>query len=483
MEIIPAKGLLSPASIYPPPLLFPDCYLNLPDCPYPRTSASFLANVISGWNIPTTQTDQSDISNFKKCDLQIAKVTLTITDGVTTGSSAMTHRMGVTEISIGTSQVYKKYIHYVNQNTTGYSSDKETITASANFDGNKPYLYNSKYYYIINGSASFATTSTGIKTWSSFTLSPAAGSVATKTISPTATYTNNNYYYETWAYSFKNSIQSTTVTKGKKYFYEVWGACGGGYGQHRHPEGGYSCGFKTFSGSGNQTLYIVTGGRGKCCYDTSASEYNHYDTTGAYESYNGGGKNADYTQGGTRIGSGCSAGGATHIGLKSGLLTAFKSDYSSNLLVVAGGGGCNGGAYELLQPTSPHSVGGGTNGADCRYSGTGGSLVWAYVGARGASAGSNGIVKGTFGQGASGNAKSMGSGGGGFMGGNSGVNTNCPGGGGSAYIGGLDSSGRYTLDGNSEVPAPGGGTQHGNGYTATTGGHGYAMISLCPVED
>ena len=413
------------------------------------------------------------MGNLKKSDLQIAAVTTT---GSTTKAFSMAHQMGLVSMTIGTSQVYKKYIHYVNQGTTGYSSDKVTITASSKFGTNIPYSYDSKYYYITNGSATFETTSTGITKWSSFSLSPSEGCYIQKSIVPTATY-----YYETWAYSFKNSVQSMNVTKGKKYFYEVWGACGGGYGAHRHPEGGYSCGYKTFSGSGNQPIYIVTGGRGKCCYETA--DLNHYSSIGASESYNGGGKNYGYSTSESPYRSASpSAGGATHIGLKTGLLTAFKSDYATNLLVVAGGGGCNGGSYELLNPTSPHSVGGGTNGANCRYS-NGGGFSWAYVGARGASLGSQGAVKGSFGQGASGNVLRMGSGGGGFMGGNSGVNDSCPGGGGSAYIGGLDTSGRNTQDGNSEVPAPGGGTQHGNGYTSTTEGNGYAMISLCPIED
>ena len=431
---------------------------------------AFFANVVTSWPIASNQSTEA---NFKAQDLQIAALNGDHFD--------MVHKMGLAQITMSTSQVWKKYIHYQNQGTTGYSSDKVTVPASTNFATNLPYLYSSKYYFIVKGSATFSTSATGIRKWGSFTLSPAARALAKKTITPTATYTSNNYYYETWAYSFRNTVQSLSITKGKKYFYEVWGACGGGYGSHRHPEGGYSCGYKTISGSGSQTLYIVTGGRGKCCYNSDDPQRNHYSTTGAYESYNGGGKNLGYSASASPRGSyGCSAGGATHIGLKTGLLTAFKSDYSTYLLVVAGGGGCNGGYYELLNPTSPHSVGGGTNGADCRY---GSPFVWAYVGARGSSPGTDGAVKGTFGQGASGNAVSMGSGGGGFMGGNSGINSSCPGGGGSAYIGGLDASGRSTLNGNSEVPAPGGGTQHGNGYTSTTGGHGYAMVSLCPIED
>ena len=430
---------------------------------------AFFSNVVTNWPVSGSQSTEA---NFKLQDLQIASLS--------GNQFEMVHKMGLAQMTMNTSEVWRKRITYVNEsNSVGYSPEKVTVPASTNFATNIPYLYDSKYYFIVKGSATFSTSATGIRKWVGFTLSPAAGALAKQTITPTATYTSNHFYFDTKAYSFKNSVQTMTVTQGRKYFYEVWGACGGGYGSHRHPEGGYSCGYKTLTGSGTQTIYIVTGGRGKCCYNTNDPARHHYDTTGSYESYNGGGKNLEYSISASPAGaSGASAGGATHIGLKTGLLTAFKSDYSTNLIVVAGGGGCNGGSYKLIEP-SPYSVGGGTNGADCVY----GNSITALVGARGGTRGTQGAVKGSFGQGGSANASSMGSGGGGFMGGNSGIDSACPGGGGSAYIGGLDASGRYTYDGNTEVPAPGGGTQHGNGYTSTTGGHGYAMISLCPIED
>ena len=439
---------------------------------------AFFANVVSSW---TPASNQSTEANFKAQDLQIAALNGDHFD--------MVHKMGLAQITMSTSQVWKKYIYYVNQNSYGYSSDKVTVPASTNFATNLPYLYSSKYYFIVKGSATFSTSATGIRKWAGFTLSPAARALAKKTIMPTATYTSNNYYFQTRAYSFKNSVQTMAVTGNKKYFYEVWGACGGGYGAHRHPEGGYSCGYKTFAS--NTTIYIVTGGRGRCCSTVSSDTYSTYPdliyhyvvSASSAESYNGGGKNLYYPTTGS---AGASAGGATHIATASGLLSQLSSNRTS-ILLVAGGGGCNGGSYELIVPTSPYSVGGGTNGGDASYSkGDGsGTFITAQVGARGTSAGTGGAVKGTFGQGASANTYTMGSGGGGYIGGNSGVDNRCPGGGGSGYTGGLD-SGTSCLNGNSTVPYPSGGTMHGNGYVPSnklTSGNGYAMVSLCPIED
>ena len=439
---------------------------------------AFFANVVSGW---TPASSQSTEANFKLQDLQIASLS--------GNQFEMVHKMGLAQMTMNTSEVWRKRITYVNQsNIVGYSSDKVTVPASTNFSTNIPYLYDSKYYFIVKGSATFSTSATGVRKWSNFTLSPVAGALAKKTITPTATYTSNGFYFDTKAYSFKNSVQTMTVTQGSKYFYEVWGACGGGHGAHRHPEGGYSCGFKTLSGSSTQTIYIVTGGRGRCCESSTTSVYNectiyHYPgvATGDHDGYNGGGKNYGYPG---NI-SACTAGGATHIATTTGKLSELSSSANrQKILLVAGGGGCNGGGYELLVPTSPHSVGGGTNGGDCRYSGEDG-FVTALVGARGETPGTQGAVKGTFGQGGSGNVAGMGSGGGGYMGGNSGIEYRCPGGGGSGYTGGLD-SGTSCLNGNSTVPYPSGGTMHGNGYDPSntiTNGNGYAMVSLCPIED
>lgn len=88
-------------------------------------------------------------------------------------------------------------------------------------------------------------------------------------------------------------------------------------------QGGYSYG--TFKIVSDTTVYICVGGQGKMYSSTSGG-------------YNGGG-NSHYYSGSDGTGCGGSGGGATHIGLKNGILTTFANDYSTKLLLVAGGGG------------------------------------------------------------------------------------------------------------------------------------------------
>ena len=133
-------------------------------------------------------------------------------------------------------------------------------------------------------------------------------------------------------FDYTGAVQSITLTPGK-YKLECWGAQGGdgtNYSSTGLPytggKGGYSSGILNIIDSG--TLYIVCGSAGSTVANIS-------------NTYNGGGGsgNTNYQAG--------SGGGATHIGLKEGLLTTFSSDYASKLLLVAGGGG--GGKADMAQ--------------------------------------------------------------------------------------------------------------------------------------
>lgn len=93
----------------------------------------------------------------------------------------------------------------------------------------------------------------------------------------------------------------------------------------------------------NTKLYVCVGGQGS-------------SVTGGY---NGGGYGNFKDKTNYRAGGG---GGATHIGLKNDILKNYKSDYASNLFIVAGGGG--GGGHNCN----------GANGY-VPYGGTGGGLV------------------------------------------------------------------------------------------------------------
>ena len=195
--------------------------------------------------------------------------------------------------------------------------------------------------------------------------------------------------------------QTYTVPQTGVYKLEVWGAQGGGTSGGY---GAYSTGVVNLTGG--DILYLNVGGQG-------------VNTTGGY---NGGG---------TAKTNGYGGGGATHIAIKSGLLSTFSSDTSS-LLIVAGGGGGQG-------KSGAGGAGGGINGnkgvdGECtNKAGGGGSQT-----AGGTCVESGYCNVGTFGLGGIGaGGNSGGAGGGGLYGGGSGTGGGCygGGGGGSGYIG------------------------------------------------
>lgn len=217
-------------------------------------------------------------------------------------------------------------------------------------------------------------------------------------------------------FDYTGSIQSIELNPGQ-YKIEAWGAQGGSYNNNYYGGyGGYSVGTVNFSSK--TTVYIVVGG--------TASSI----TKGGFNGGGNGGDNYLNAYGG---------GGATHIGLKSGLLTDFSNDFSSKLLMVAAGcgGSVDGTRYQKSKWNSIGGCGGGMNGEKGKFElkpdriGEGGTQN------SGGKAGYNWNGTGSFGQGAncpnpSGNNSGAG-GGGGFYGGGSGGNSG-PGGGGSGYI-------------------------------------------------
>lgn len=242
-------------------------------------------------------------------------------------------------------------------------------------------------------------------------------------------------------FDYTGSVQTATLAPGR-YKLECWGAQGGdgtNYSSTGLPytggKGGYSSGILNIIDSG--TLYIVCGSAGSTVANTS-------------NTYNGGGGsgNTNYQAG--------SGGGATHIGLKEGLLTTFSSDYTSKLLLVAGGGGGGGNC-------SIGGAGGGISGVqpktstqyESRTSGIAGTQTSGYL----------------FGQGQGGNGQNYaGGGGGGFYGGGQGDNST-GGGGGSGYINTSLLTNCTTTAGDTSFPSPSGSTEtghSGNGYVRIT---------------
>ena len=241
-----------------------------------------------------------------------------------------------------------------------------------------------------------------------------------------------------YPYNYKGSEETFVVPCTGKYSLEVWGA-GSQTPNNRYittdTPGGYSYG--EIELTKDEVLYINVGGQGTVANGTSVT---------AQGGYNGGGDvilESRYTINAS------SGGGATHIALKTGLLSSLVNDKDKVLIVAGGAGGSSiysnsylgrggaGGGYK----GNPGTCYDATNGA---Y-GTGGTQTSAGYYSSDSTRG-----KGSFGQGGSttrGNTDRLygGAGGGGWYGGGAGgTNTNTGqspttdmsgGGGGSGYIG------------------------------------------------
>ena len=157
----------------------------------------------------------------------------------------------------------------------------------------------------------------------------------------------NLYFYSdqtVFDFDYTGSVQTFTAPFSGTYKLETWGAQGGksimdGVYQDIGGFGGYSSGFINLNQ--DDILYIYTGGLG------SDGKLKVDDSLGGF---NGGGnghwdKCDDEASGG--------GGGATHIALRTGLLSNLE-DFKSDILIVSGGGGGaawiytsgNGGGYK-----------------------------------------------------------------------------------------------------------------------------------------
>ena len=208
-------------------------------------------------------------------------------------------------------------------------------------------------------------------------------------------------------YDYTGEEKVFNVPYSGKYKLEVWGAQGGNALENGTPRdntgyGGYSVGFINLNK--NDKLYINVGGQGTNAVD-------HENVPGGY---NGGGQGTwDYTDN-EAAGAG---GGASHIALKSGLLSELEDSIDDIIMVAGGGGGMS-----------------WTYGA-----GSGGGIT---AGAAGDGRTATQTTGYAFGKGqdatGAGNGNGHGGGGGGFYGGfESSINSDSGdfGGGGSGYIG------------------------------------------------
>lgn len=408
------------------------------------TAAAFFSSIISNWTISTTQTSSTLISE----DLQYAIGTMS--SSTLSVSFSMAHGMGLANIVLGSKQVPTTRTFSANSNTSySDSSDKTTISASNNFDGNTPALISSNYLALVkpNSGTIFKSVTSDPETWSSnLTYNIAANGYSSQTASP-----SRDYAYMARKYTYTGNIVSYTIPATGTYKLEVWGAQGGAAGSGTSyitgGKGGKSIGYKELTA--NTTLYIVAGGKGTDCPNINSSS-----STGGY---NGGGRS--YTWGTTANGTG---GGATHIATKSGLLKELTS-YKSNVLIVAGGGGAS--ASNNAGGTTQGGYGGGSNGGTGAVSpnndddiGVGGSQTAGGGYIHNNAGGTNATVapsSGGFGYGGNGSTKGGAGGGAGYYGGG-GASVWGGGGGGSGFVGNVTNG---TTTGN---------VNSGNGYAIIT---------------
>ena len=225
------------------------------------------------------------------------------------------------------------------------------------------------------------------------------------------------------------------------YKLETWGAQGGSVtysgATYRGGYGSYSTGIVSLNAG--DILYANVGGSGSGGISSSTFA----------GGYNGGG--AISTTDGTTDHYHASGGGATHIAIKSGLLSTLSGNLDS-ILIVSGGGG---GGYRHTAGTGYSSIGGEGGGIAGTDSTTGGSNgrqglggIQTTGGKYSGSSETSSTVFGSFGQGGTPNASWGSAGGGGYYGGGASYgNTlaygNSGGGGGSGYIGNSQLTDKY----------------------------------------
>ena len=131
-----------------------------------------------------------------------------------------------------------------------------------------------------------------------------------------------------WTFDYTGDEQTFRAPTTGTYKLETWGAQGGGDSTYVGGYGGYSVGeiFLPIS----KRIYLNVGEHGEYCIGNLCTSNN---------SYNGGGSCKTLSYDRTGAISTCGAGGgATHIALKTGLLSTLE-DYKADILIVSGGGG------------------------------------------------------------------------------------------------------------------------------------------------
>lgn len=287
------------------------------------TADAFFTNLISGWSVTANQNTTSD---FKGNDLQVAMGTISSTASSITFD--MAHKMGLAVITLGTKSIPTTRTYTGGNSTYSDSSDKTTVTASSNFSGNHPLLYNNKYYYIAK--AGSGTTFNSITADNDAWSAPLSATIASGSFAAlTATNTSRTFYKFIANFNYRGAAQSFTIPLYGTSKFECWGAKGGDdplKGGALPGKGAYTSGYINLT-SGKQ-LFLYVGGVG----NSNSSQAN-------YGGWNGGGTSSSY--GNTDFPSG--GGGSTDVRLikhSGGDGWSGTSSLRSRIMVAAGGGGC-----------------------------------------------------------------------------------------------------------------------------------------------
>ena len=323
---------------------------------------TFLANVISGWSIPATTTDQSSPTTFKELDLQVAKMS--------SNTFEMTHKMGIILINMGTkaANTIPETSYFDSHSTTkNYNTGNNTssVKAFGAFKGtylpcpSNPSAVNTSdcYGFIVQkGSSPNSTVQfvSKISQWDKVVWN----AISTTTVSSNTCYLATVYpkwknYGIVYRYQTTDNFTETADHSGAgnsphtfpipmpgTYRMECWGAAGGrGYQSPSststselalYGRGAYTAGDITF----NETiinihpnLYIYVGGRGQSC-----DGKRYASRTGGY---NGGGNGIGDND---NTDSGGGGGGASDIRISNGAWNSFSS-LKDRIMVAAGAGG------------------------------------------------------------------------------------------------------------------------------------------------
>ena len=331
------------------------------------TAAEFFKDMIDKW---TPVSAQQDVNTLVSQDLQVASGV--VKPDASTLEFEMAHQVSLAVLTLSDKKIPltcyftdNSYKYYYGDKTIkpkiSKTEGEKTLTASTDFIGNVPYCVTkgTKYLQIIplGVQTSFKAGNPDDDTrthWGFFesrSLTPTESTPQQLSIQADPAFINiaRVFEYDT-RYNYQtiyprgdevNYVQEFEVPEDATYKLECWGASSqkhSAWKGYSYPDdgGGYSKGNATLKEK--TTLYICVGGKGT---GNAANKW-----FGGWLGYNGGatGRNDYYNDG--RYWGSCGGGGATHIGFKKGMLTAFRDDYDTQLIMVAGGRG--GDCYDFV---------------------------------------------------------------------------------------------------------------------------------------